>query len=70
MKTNDKENFTVHEPLEIDCPFCLGKYIVDTAEGAEPAVFHTMPPCKTFLDHEIQDFLKLARRTLAPETFD
>jgi hypothetical protein len=65
-----KKEAVVKDALEVRCPFCFGHYVVDVSPDPELAVFHSMPPCETFMAHDIQDYLKLARRQIAPETFD
>ena len=36
---------------DLSCPFCTGKLTFET-DGPDPAVLHTLPPCKVYLETE------------------
>lgn len=65
---------------EFDCPFCLGKFFLNAkvdlppeAEGVvtgDDAVIHSWPPCKLFVEKDVDEYLRLCRRELVPESFN
>ncbi len=61
---------------ESPCPFCLGQFFTNPKiegvpqEIADVSIVHSHPPCKTFMENEVLDYLRLVRRKLVPGSFD
>ena len=47
--------------VEGDCPFCGGEFAADAVRFA---VVHSMPPCPTFVELDVDDYLEAVRKRL------
>ncbi len=63
-ETEEAIPFTPHK--QIVCPFCKKLFYMGKEQDGTPAVTHEMPPCKEFLDLNLESFLRKVRMIYSP----